>query len=454
MFSIHVRFLTKRFYGSDFRDRSQPEWPPHPCRLFSALTAAAYESDENENLLEALRWLESELPPSIKASSASTRAVCKHFVPVNYEIGNKKQGIDLTPGARNSRQPRYFPSVTPDSESIAFVWKESEPSFQTFESLKKLCSLVQSLGHSSSLCSLCVSRNDIACNYRPAENGDLSIRVPYMGRLKELDFQFSRGFRPQVGKTISYEHGDGAKHHIIGQLGEIFAWRFGEGIIPQLESSLALCSKLRDALISLGGDSTPKSIHGHGGEHLKIFPLPYVGSKYSDGRLMGLAIGLPNDLSFSERQQILWILGKLSELNMGKSGALQLERVGSTTSKTLQTKTWTSASKKWATVTPVVLPVYPKRKSGKDVIDIVTRLIHQANLPAPSKINYSVKPYLKGVKSSSDFVSSRKRGDRPLPAYHFRVEFHELATGPILLGVNRYFGMGFFKPLDTHENKV
>ena len=44
MLTLEVEFLLGRYAAADFRDREQPEWPPHPARLFSALVAAAYES--------------------------------------------------------------------------------------------------------------------------------------------------------------------------------------------------------------------------------------------------------------------------------------------------------------------------------------------------------------------------------------------------------------------------
>lgn len=39
MITIHVKFLDSMFRGRDFQ--GEPEWPPSPARLFSALVAGA-----------------------------------------------------------------------------------------------------------------------------------------------------------------------------------------------------------------------------------------------------------------------------------------------------------------------------------------------------------------------------------------------------------------------------
>ena len=45
-FGIEVNFLTGRYVATFHNDRRQPEWPPHPARLFSALVAAWADADE------------------------------------------------------------------------------------------------------------------------------------------------------------------------------------------------------------------------------------------------------------------------------------------------------------------------------------------------------------------------------------------------------------------------
>ena len=71
---IEVNFLTGRFVATCHNDRRQPEWPPHPARLFSTLVAAWADAEEPDAAERAaLEWLESQAPPDIAASEAVPR---------------------------------------------------------------------------------------------------------------------------------------------------------------------------------------------------------------------------------------------------------------------------------------------------------------------------------------------------------------------------------------------
>ena len=84
-FGIEVNFLTGRYVATSHADRRQPEWPPHPARLFSALVATwADVDDPRQDERDVLEWLEAQGPPGIAAETEVTpRTVVSHFVPVN-----------------------------------------------------------------------------------------------------------------------------------------------------------------------------------------------------------------------------------------------------------------------------------------------------------------------------------------------------------------------------------
>ncbi|MGH9026195.1 MAG: type I-G CRISPR-associated protein Csb2 [Acidimicrobiia bacterium] len=85
--SIAVELLTGRFTASAFNDRSEPEWPPHPARLFSAMVATWADSDEPDTEERAaLEWLEGLGPPQLTCShehAVTVRQGFTAFVPVN-----------------------------------------------------------------------------------------------------------------------------------------------------------------------------------------------------------------------------------------------------------------------------------------------------------------------------------------------------------------------------------
>src|SRR4051794_27457337 len=66
--ALRVTYLTGRVYSAQFDDgdaKATPEWPPHPSRLFSALTAAWGDGGSEDELRLALDWLENQKAPRI-----------------------------------------------------------------------------------------------------------------------------------------------------------------------------------------------------------------------------------------------------------------------------------------------------------------------------------------------------------------------------------------------------
>ena len=213
MFAIAVELLCGRYTAMQFNDRTRPEWPPHPARLFSAMVAAWADADEPDPAeRSALRWLEQQDPPAIRCSQGRGRQVVTHFVPVNdptaltrdvsrtydamtqaarglqeAEKSGDERGISRAraaaakaeakavadaaragkPTGRESgkviagvlevlpenrgKQGRTYPTVIPDESTVWFVWPAAEPSDQQRDALDGLLSRVARIGHSSTL---------------------------------------------------------------------------------------------------------------------------------------------------------------------------------------------------------------------------------------------------------------------------------------------------------------
>ena len=254
-FSIEVNFLTGRFVATCHNDRRQPEWPPHPARLFSALVAAwadAEEPDRSERT--ALEWLETQPPPGIDASDAVPRKVVSHFVPVNdtaivsrswYErrannvsqltaqlhaeltesdgeitrtaakiqrkISNAREVTTQIENAGNTnpssalamlpeqrgKQERLYPSVTPDNARVSFLWDVPAPD-DVACALDRLLRRVTRLGHPSSLVSCRLAGNASRTTFQVGD-GDINMRTVRRGQLAALERQFQRhgGYKPR-----------------------------------------------------------------------------------------------------------------------------------------------------------------------------------------------------------------------------------------------------------------
>lgn len=210
MFALGIRYLMGwAMAASDGAKKERTEWPPHPDRIFMALSAAWFETGQSEDEGEALRWLEQQQPPGIYASEKNDRLTVTSFVPVNdtsiagtntvNSVCNnpassfskyKETGLSMLPEYR-SRQPRAFPVAVPHDPTIHLVWQEDLPTMH-HEPLAALCRKVTSVGHSASLVQIWLNKTPPAPNLVP-QNGvaRCRLRVFSQGRLRYLEERFN-----------------------------------------------------------------------------------------------------------------------------------------------------------------------------------------------------------------------------------------------------------------------
>jgi CRISPR-associated protein Csb2 len=84
--TIGWEYLTGYAVATDPASRERAEWPPHPARVFMALAAAWFQSGEDSDEGDALRWVETLGDPEIRLPSREQVAERSHvttYVPVN-----------------------------------------------------------------------------------------------------------------------------------------------------------------------------------------------------------------------------------------------------------------------------------------------------------------------------------------------------------------------------------
>lgn len=250
MFSIAVDLLCERYTATYFNDRSEPEWPPHPARLFSAMTAAWADADEPDRTeRDALAWLERQQPPDICCSPAHRRAVVTHFVPVNdatalsrdisrnfglidqagRTLADAERDGDARAAARaaaalkkaevkaaadgqkvgkpagsesaavaaavleilpenRGKQGRTYPTVIPEDGTVWFSWPGTTPSELHLNALDQMLSRVGRFGHSSTLVSCRTVAGAPPPAWVPGRDGDeRRLRVPRAGLIDRLE---------------------------------------------------------------------------------------------------------------------------------------------------------------------------------------------------------------------------------------------------------------------------
>jgi len=158
---ISIRFVTERCVATSVSSRDEPEWPPHPGRIFMAMAAAFFESEgtdkDKEAERNALDWLSSLVSaPEIRHCPATLRSEYTCYVPVNDNQTPNKAMLQSAPGMPRSRQPRTFPTVIPelnhDTEAhVQLVWNCGEVPIAHREAIDRICRNVIRVGHSSSL---------------------------------------------------------------------------------------------------------------------------------------------------------------------------------------------------------------------------------------------------------------------------------------------------------------
>jgi CRISPR-associated protein Csb2 len=253
VFAVAIDLLAHRYTATQFNDRSRPEWPPHPARLFYAMVAAwADAEDPDPAERAALQWLERQNPPAITCSKAGNRAVVTHFVPVNdptaltrdisgsyaamagarkalqearqsaddraakraltalasaevkavadaarvgrpsgAESGSVTAGVlQVLPDTRG-KQGRTYPTVLPDDPAVWFAWPNAMPTADQFRVLDGLLARVGRIGHSSTLVTCRAARQAPSPTWIPTGGpGDTWLRVPRAGLTDRLERAF------------------------------------------------------------------------------------------------------------------------------------------------------------------------------------------------------------------------------------------------------------------------
>jgi CRISPR-associated protein Csb2 len=449
MLAIEVELLLGRYSATDYRDRDQPEWPPHPGRLFSALVAGAGQAGLGESARAALLWLEAQPPPQLSATDAAPQSAVTAFVPVN------DPAADYLPD-RAEKQPRSFPSVVPERPTVHFVWPDAQPDATLLGLLHQLTAAVTYLGSSRSPVRVRLCEVPPEPTWVPAEAGPHVLRVPAPGRLQQLDWAFDNGLRPSAGAFQHYAPARALQEDPVGEsvFGEMVVFRLSGLVGMEAETALKLTDALRAAVISLagvGGGPVPSLLSGHGEHpHAAYVALPFVDEvqPHADGHVMGLAIVLPRRIDPAARRQALRPLATLDHLDVPGAGRLDLERLTAASAlprQNLRPTTWSRPSAVWASATPVLLDRFPKK--GYPVERVIADGCRFIGLPEPCDIRVSHVSALYGAGPSGGFVKARRAGDAPRLSKHVTVTFDRPVRGPVLLGAGRYFGLGLLRPL-------
>jgi CRISPR-associated protein Csb2 len=497
--------------------------------VFMAIAAAYFETRGDEEERAVLEWLENAGPPAIHAGKFFVRSDTRRYVPVNdtLELAAVPHAV---PRSRQSRSfptvrlddpfvylnwtssipshliaalERLCAKVTRigHSSSLVNVWVAKEPvnSAISWEPSDQHSDMRMRIAGSGTLryletsfsakkledYSVLADRLDSAtAKERTEVKRQIAQRFP-QGAPKAVRPILNRwqGYREVATKEEQQEAAAGpfepemiVLRRIIRPDGaEVDAGSLKRQRIFGLEATLQLTSTLRDAAMKAVGENVPEWLSGHAPDgkpslnpHAAFLPLPFVGSKYSDGHIMGLAIAIPRHVDApgeTEEETRRRVLGALLFRNDGEDKTIRLWRASTDpwewelqreTSdyppESLRASTWTRPSRHWASVTPVVLHHYPKNKLKGDVERILIEAFASAGLPRPLALRLTPVSSFTGAghaKSMPEFTE----GGRSLCRYqvHVAVQFAQPVRGPVLLGRGRFRGYGLLRPVEVQR---
>ncbi|MYA88491.1 MAG: type I-U CRISPR-associated protein Cas5/Cas6 [Boseongicola sp. SB0662_bin_57] len=469
---LEIEFLTGVCRASRGPGSNAPDWPPQPDRVFSALVSAWGVRGEAPVERAALEWLEGQPPPVIHASGHNPRTAPDVFVPPNDLRASKatKTYLKVLPD-RRPRQPRRFPATRPDDPKVELVWPDA-PDAGTVDALNAIAGCVGYLGHSASLA---------RCRFVPGETRGSHLgkqrarRRVYPGRLIELEEAHrARPSRPEIrpGAPVFAEHAP-----LPETATEWLVLEAVSGEVPDIRASALVGRLLRQTLMAgyrrVGrGDAIPEIVSGHAPDgtptrhpHLAIAPMAFVGSPHGDGRVLGFAVVPPSGEALHRidgfraafevlapfradvQRRVLTLQGPPLRKPLELAPAAEHgDRL-----RSLRPDPYLDGSRRWATVTPIVLDRHLKRKEDTEVRELVARACQHAGLPRPDidRIRVGKHSAVKGAPPARPLAGeppwTRWKLPRSLESrqlVHAVIEFERSVGGPVLIGAGRFNGLG------------
>lgn len=550
MLALEIELLTGRYRATAFNDRRRAEWPIHPARIYSALVAALHDgpheaTDGERRVLDRLASLP---PPEVWAAEANFRPVLDHYVPVNdlaalssvdrhladledkeqqlataatpkdrtklekardkaaaklRKLSDKSVAMDgkateagvstaaqLVPGNQWEKQPRTFPVAWPHDPLVHLVWPSASLQRDELDGLNRVALRVARIGHSASLVRLRFL--DGPCElgqrqrWRPADGGDLTLRVPLENQRALLEQEHER-HRQVDGRVLpyrpqSYVSGDESAMHVASGPFASDGWIIYEIVPPpgerrrkMLDLSRAedVSRAFRGALLKACDGDLPDVLSGHDPDgsaatrpHLAFVPLADVGHQWATGSILGVALIPPHDIDHQDSAALMSALARLDDplvLRPNRHVAVHVQRrILPDPRATLREGTWTQPATRWASATAVALDRNPGRLDDRDP-EVVARAVESAEaviakscanigLPEPIAVFVHKRSLFDGSPPARRFMPFPRNGSGPRRVcIHVELVFDVPVRGPLLLGAGRYFGLGLFRPIkDTH----
>jgi CRISPR-associated protein Csb2 len=375
--------------------------------------------------------------------------------------------------------------MTPQHPSVTYIWGDAAPTSHHLSTLNQLLPRVVRLGHSASFVSLRTVERHGTATWRPAQDGEMTLRVVQAGQLAALERAFlrHRETESRVLPSVPQSYSRRNPETVQATAASLFSdeWvvlRRLRGPSFPITATVGIARAVRKTLMSFAEEPIPEMLSGHAetGEpsrhpHMAIVPLPFVGHERASGLILGVAFVLPRTAGDADRRAVYsavanWEAPHRQEdedapvipLTLGAAGQMFLERVEWGAPQTsLRPSTWCGPSLVWRSVTPIALDRNPGDLSSRDVarldaatqhaVETISVACERIGLPRPLSVEILPAAPLAGAAKARDypaFPGAEGRTQRLLT--HARLEFQDPVRGPIVLGAGRFLGLGLCRP--------
>jgi CRISPR-associated protein Csb2 len=310
---------------------------------------------------------------------------------------------------------------------------------------------------------------------------DMSLRTPHPERLEQLERAYAEFAAGRLSRN-AWPTSPWQAYARRGRSADAFGGAFGSRLVvlrriggdgmPGLIQASAFVRALRATVLRAadGHVRAMRWLSGHEPDgrpvqqpHVAFLPLAHVGHEHADGHLLGMAVALPRNFPADDEQAVYEALGMAMEsgqmrLTAGAAGSMVLveeDRVEAMRPSALRAVTWAGRSRRWGTVTPVVLDRLPPRRHEKDdawVEGQVAAACEKQGMPQPVAVRVLPVSLHVGAPSCRAFVPMARKTDGVKRWHvHAGLEFADQVEGPLILGAGRYRGYGLCKPLPVER---
>jgi CRISPR-associated protein Csb2 len=185
-------------------------------------------------------------------------------------------------------------------------------------------------------------------------------------------------------------------------------------------------------------------------QRFSYLPLPSIGHEHADGMIRRVLIAEPYG---SDGEHARWAADRLRNANLVDEDRQPKAVLVRPEPGDYVLQSYVRQSKRWSSVTPVILPGLDDGKLHKrDAVFL--KAVKQARLPADliESFTFRSAPFWPGSQHPHEY--RRPAYLKGYPAWHVHLQLREAIAGPLAIGAGRHCGLGLFAPervQDSHD---